>query len=59
MLLIIWYINFSLEKNKPIIDVNTGSISTIDTGVEKEDNIEEMTLEQICKELGRDVKIVK
>lgn len=29
------------------------------TGVEKEDTIEEMTLEQICKELGRNVKIIK
>lgn len=32
---------------------------TFITGIEKEKNVEEITLEKICKELGREVKIVK
>lgn len=32
---------------------------TFITGIEKEQQIEEMTVEQICKELGREIKIIK
>ena len=32
---------------------------TFITGIEKEETTEELTLKEVCKELGRDIKIIK
>jgi hypothetical protein len=57
---VVWW-NENPERHKDFLELphfNKGIFFEI-TGIEVDNEVEEMTLEEVCKELGRDIKIKK